>query len=317
MPTSGGTPLARLHDTAAQLGIIVVDAVDDDGSLLDDDTAAFVACGVCIAVNPGLDDGLRADVLAMALALTYAKSTATADHGGDITAASGFVLISRTRETAPVSALGVLATVIAREHGHDTASAAFEYTLADFGLAQHTAKNARWPQLAGAPRRWAASHRARSSATHPHTCRREHHRSACRPGTRTDAARSPGRQGLGLVGVVGHYRGAVLPPGPPANGTLWSPTPPFATSCMVWAAPPATGLCAGARHSCGGRLRPAAAVTLVGTSSTGLSGPVTPDSRRRAVPGCCPRPAGRDPGAAAVRTGQAATDIASRTGWWW
>ena len=148
MPPSGGTPLARLHDTATQLGIIVVDAVDDGGPLLDDGTAAFIACGVCIALNPGLDDGLRADVLAMALALTYAMSPATADHGGDITAAGAFVLISRTRETAPVSALGVLATVIAHEHGHDSASAAFEYTLANFRLAQHPAKNARWPQRA-------------------------------------------------------------------------------------------------------------------------------------------------------------------------
>jgi len=141
MPASVGTPLARLHDTATQLGVIVVDAVDDDGPLLGDDTAAFIACGVCIALNPGLDDGLRADVLAMALALTYALSPAPADHGGDIKAASGFVLISRIRETAPLSALGLLATVIAHEHGHDSASAAFEYTLADFELARHAAKH--------------------------------------------------------------------------------------------------------------------------------------------------------------------------------
>jgi hypothetical protein len=150
MPASGGTPLARLHDTATQLGIIVVDAVDDGGPLLDDDTAAFVACGVCIAVNPGLDDGLRGDVLAMALALTYALSPGTLGHGGDITAAGSFALISLTRESAPVSALGVLATVIAHEHGHDTVSAAFEYTLTDFRLAQHAAQNARWAQLATA-----------------------------------------------------------------------------------------------------------------------------------------------------------------------
>ena len=130
MPAPPPTPLARLHDTATQLGITVVDAADDDGPLLDDDTAAFVACGVCIAVNPGLDDdGLRADVLAMALALTSVMSPGATGHGGDITAAGGFVLISRTREAEPVSALGLLATVIAREHGHDTASAAFEYTV--------------------------------------------------------------------------------------------------------------------------------------------------------------------------------------------
>jgi hypothetical protein len=37
--------------------------------------------------------------------------------------------------------------VIAHEHGHDSASAAFEYTLADFKLAQHAAQNLRWSQL--------------------------------------------------------------------------------------------------------------------------------------------------------------------------
>jgi len=72
MPASAGTPLARLHDTATQFGITVVDAADDGGPLLDDGTAAFIACGVRIALNPGLDDGLRAEVLAMAPALTYA-----------------------------------------------------------------------------------------------------------------------------------------------------------------------------------------------------------------------------------------------------
>jgi hypothetical protein len=136
MPAPGPAPLARLHDTATQRGIIVVDAVDDDGPLLDDDTAAFVACGVCIALSPGLDDGIRADVLAMALALTYAMSPGKTDHAGNITAAGGFVLISRTREAEPGSALGLLATVIAREHGRDTASAAFEYAVTVFELAR-------------------------------------------------------------------------------------------------------------------------------------------------------------------------------------
>jgi hypothetical protein len=143
MPAPGRTPLARLHDTAVQLGIIVVDAADDDGPLLDDDTAAFVACGVCIALNPGLDDdGLRADVLAMALALTYAMNPGTTDHAGDITAAGGFVLISRAREAKPRSALGTFATEIAREHGRDTASAAFEYTVPVLELAQRPAGGA-------------------------------------------------------------------------------------------------------------------------------------------------------------------------------
>jgi hypothetical protein len=157
MPAPPPTSLAQLHDTATQLGITVVDAADDDGPLLDDDTAAFVACGVCIAVNPGLDDdGLRADVLAMALALTYAMSPGATGHGGEITAAGGFVLISRTREAEPVSALGLLATVIAREHGHDTASAAFEYTVPVSELARHAA-DSHWLR-SGADRSGAASY---------------------------------------------------------------------------------------------------------------------------------------------------------------
>ncbi len=133
MPASGPTPLARLHGTAMQLGVIVVDAVDDDGLWLDEDTAAIVACGECIALNPGLeDDGLRADVLAMALALTYIMTPCQTGHAGDITAAGGFVLISRTRVAEPLPGPGEFATVIAREHGRDTASAAFEYTVPVF-----------------------------------------------------------------------------------------------------------------------------------------------------------------------------------------
>jgi hypothetical protein len=151
MPASGLTPLERLRETARQAGIIVVDAADDDGPLLYDDTAAFVACGVCIAFNPGLgDDGLRADVLAMALALTYTTSPGKNGHAGDITAAGGFLLISRTREAEPVSALGALATEIAREHGHDTASAAFEDAAAVFDLARHAAGSAPLATAGGA-----------------------------------------------------------------------------------------------------------------------------------------------------------------------
>ena len=35
------TSLARLHSTAAQAGITVLDAADDDGPWLGDDSAAF------------------------------------------------------------------------------------------------------------------------------------------------------------------------------------------------------------------------------------------------------------------------------------
>jgi hypothetical protein len=113
------------------LGITVLDAADADGAWLDDDTAAIVACGVCIAVSPALDDDLRADVLAMSLAASYLMSLGESGHAGDITAAN-IVLISRTRVAEPPPGPGKLATVIAREHGRDTASAAFEYTVPAF-----------------------------------------------------------------------------------------------------------------------------------------------------------------------------------------
>ena len=133
MPAPGlPAPLARLHATAAQLGIIVLDAADDDGPWLDDDTAAIIGCGECIAINPGLqDDGLRADVLAMALAITF-MSPRKAGRARDITTAGGIVLISRTREAEPSPGPGKLAAVIARQHGRDAASAAFEYAVAVF-----------------------------------------------------------------------------------------------------------------------------------------------------------------------------------------
>ena len=50
------TPFGRMCHTAAQLGIVVLDAVDDQGPWLGDDTAAIVACGERIAINPDLDD---------------------------------------------------------------------------------------------------------------------------------------------------------------------------------------------------------------------------------------------------------------------
>jgi len=126
------TPLTRLTSTARMLGITVLDAVDSAGPWLDDDTAAIVACGVCIAMSPALDDDMRADVLAMALAASYLMSVGENGDAGDI-AASNIVLISRTRVAEPPPGPGKLATVIAREHGRDTASAAFEYSVPALG----------------------------------------------------------------------------------------------------------------------------------------------------------------------------------------
>jgi hypothetical protein len=122
------TPFDRMCHTAAQLGIIVLDAVDDQGPWLYDGTAAIVACGECIAINPDIDDdAMRTDVLAMALALTYVMSPDKNGHRRGITAAGSFVLISRTRVAGPAAGPGELATLIAREHGSNTPSAAFEY----------------------------------------------------------------------------------------------------------------------------------------------------------------------------------------------
>ena len=146
MPAAGPaplTPLERLHDTAARAGIVVVDAIDNDGPLLDDETAAFVACGECIGLSPRLDDdGLRADVLAMALALAYAMGPCETEHAGDITSAGSFVLISRIRVAEPSPGPGMRATEIAREHGSNTTSAAFEYTAPLFELARHDGESA-------------------------------------------------------------------------------------------------------------------------------------------------------------------------------
>jgi hypothetical protein len=126
------TPLTRLKSTASMLGITVLEAADSDGPWLDDDTAAIVACGVCIAISPALDDDLRADVLAMALAASYLLSLGENGRPGDVTAAK-IVLISRTRIAEPPAGPGKLATVIAREHGCVNASAAFEYTVPTIG----------------------------------------------------------------------------------------------------------------------------------------------------------------------------------------
>ena len=127
------TPFGRMCHTAAQLGIVVLDAVDDQGPWLGDDTAAIVACGECIAINPDIDDDeVRTDVLAMALALTYTMSPSQNGHRKGITTAGSFALISRTRAAGPSSGPGELATLIAHEHGRETSSAAFEYSVPVF-----------------------------------------------------------------------------------------------------------------------------------------------------------------------------------------
>jgi hypothetical protein len=110
-----------------RLGITVV---DDDASVsrwLHENSAAIVSLGEHIALNPGLDDGLRADVLAMALIVAAVMGDCPTDHPCAITAPGGLVVISQIRVPQPGSGPGKLATLLARKCGRDTASAAFEY----------------------------------------------------------------------------------------------------------------------------------------------------------------------------------------------
>jgi hypothetical protein len=130
MPAPGlPDPLARLYSTAVRLGITVRHGAAEAGPWPDESTAAIVAFGEHIALNPGLDDGLRTDVLAMALIVAAVMGDCTTGHPCAITAPSGLVLISRTRVPQPAPGPGELATLLARKCGRHTASAAFEYTV--------------------------------------------------------------------------------------------------------------------------------------------------------------------------------------------
>jgi hypothetical protein len=121
-------PLARLYGTAVRLGITVIEGAHRTSRQPDERTVAVVGFGQHIALKPGLDDDLRADVLAMALIVAAVMSDRAVGHPCAITAPSGFVLISGTRLPPPASAPGQLATLLARACGRDTESAAFDYT---------------------------------------------------------------------------------------------------------------------------------------------------------------------------------------------
>jgi hypothetical protein len=121
-------PFARLLGTAMRLGITVLDGAAADSPWPDESIAAIVAFGDHITLKPGLDDGLRTDVLAMALIVAAVMGDRPAGHSCAITAPGGFVLISQTRAARGESGPGKLATLLARKCGRDTASAAFEYT---------------------------------------------------------------------------------------------------------------------------------------------------------------------------------------------
>jgi len=113
------TPLACLYSLAMETGIGIRDYWHEDSSI-----AAIVDDGKVIALSCGLaDDGLRADVLAMALEVAIAMT----NRPGTICAPRGFAVITPHRVPAPATGIGKFATLVARACGRDTASAAFEY----------------------------------------------------------------------------------------------------------------------------------------------------------------------------------------------
>lgn len=120
--------LARLHNTATRLGITVLDGAAADGMWPDESVAAVVAFGESIALQPGLDDGLRTDILAMALIVAAVMGDRPVGHSCAITAPGGLVLISRTCAAEAESGPGKLATLLVRKCGRNIASAAFDYT---------------------------------------------------------------------------------------------------------------------------------------------------------------------------------------------
>ena len=118
------TPLACLYSIAMETGIRVRDYPREDG-----DTAAIVADGKVIVLNSDLaDDGLRADVLAMALEVAIVMT----NRPGAICAPGGSVVITHNRVPAPAAGIGKFATLMARTCGRDTDSAAFEYYISAF-----------------------------------------------------------------------------------------------------------------------------------------------------------------------------------------
>jgi hypothetical protein len=121
------TPLACLYSLAMETGIGIRDYWHQDSSI------AAIVDGKVIALSCGLaDDGLRADVLAMALEVATVMIDRPGGRRGAVYAPGGFVVITCNRVPVPATGVGKFATFMARKAGRDTASAAFEYYIPDF-----------------------------------------------------------------------------------------------------------------------------------------------------------------------------------------
>jgi len=117
------TPLACLYSLAMETGIGIRDYWHEDSGI------AAIVDGNVIALSCGLaDDGLRADVLAMALEVAIAMT----NRPGTICAPGGFAVITPHRVPASAAGVGKFATLVARACGRDTTSAAFEYYVPGF-----------------------------------------------------------------------------------------------------------------------------------------------------------------------------------------
>ncbi len=127
------TPLAFLYGVAMEAGIGVRDFPGGDPYAVGG-IAAIVTNGNLISVNAALaDDGLRADVLAMALEVATVMTNRPDSRRSAIYAPEGVVIITGNRVPVPAAGVGRFATVMARKSGRDTDSAAFGYYIPRFG----------------------------------------------------------------------------------------------------------------------------------------------------------------------------------------
>ena len=112
------TPSDRLYRLAEAGGYQVVGYDELLGAR---DAAAVVRCGTSIALNPHLAGAqMRSEVLAMAIAVTSSAPTGTV------------IVVSTERDPgahgdANRVTTGMIATMLARQHGLETASAAFRW----------------------------------------------------------------------------------------------------------------------------------------------------------------------------------------------